>query len=86
MGRLARARWATIRASSKSAEVCPAISALPAIDYAPERRVERLRCNTFAPCPRVLHVREREHPRAALGTPRQRSGHRTTCLYLPKSQ
>ena len=48
MGRLATARWATARASPKSAEICSAIFALPVIDYAPERRVERLRCNTFA--------------------------------------
>jgi hypothetical protein len=32
----------------QSSEICSAIFALPVVDYTPERRVERLRCNTFA--------------------------------------
>lgn len=48
IGLLATVRWATARASPKSAEICSAIFALPVLDHAPERRVERLRGNTFA--------------------------------------
>jgi hypothetical protein len=60
-GRLAEARWATARASPKSAEISPADLALPTIDYVPERRVERWRCNAFT-APVDVTSRKRSFP------------------------
>jgi hypothetical protein len=45
--RLSMGRWATARASPKSGEICSAVR-LTTIHCAPERCVERLRCDTFA--------------------------------------